>query len=270
VIALIDCHAHLHDAEFDGDRTAVIERAAAAGVTTIVTAGTDIAASRAAVALAEREPMVLATVGIHPHEAASTEDLQPLRELASSRRVVAIGEIGLDYHYDHSPRDVQRRRFAEQLDMSLDLGLPVVIHSRDADADTRAILAPWAARCRAAQVALPYGVMHCYSYGAERLAAYTELGLAISLPGIVTYPKAIEVQGSAQAANLDMLVLETDCPYLAPQSRRGRRNEPALIAETAARVAALRGITLEALAERTTANARRLFRIRNGSTLAPQ
>ncbi len=260
--ALIDCHAHLHDAEFDADRAAVIQRALAAGVTAIVTAGTDLVASRAAVELAEREPQVLATAGVHPHEAAAVKDLRPLRDLAASLRVVAIGEIGLDYHYDHSPRDVQRRRFAEQLDLALDLGLPVVIHSREADDDTRAILAPWADHCRAAGLAVPFGLMHCYSYGHDRLGDYTGLGLAISIPGIVTYPKAAEVQAAARAADLDLLVVETDCPYLAPQSRRGRRNEPALVAETAARIAALRGISLGELAERTTANARRLYRLR--------
>lgn len=267
MITLIDCHAHLHDREFDRDRSEVIRRAADAGVETIVSAGTDVATSAAAVELAETEARVMATAGIHPHEAGSAEpgDLERLSALAASPRVVAIGEIGLDYHYDHSARDVQRRCFAEQLDLALAIGLPVVIHSREADADTLSILSAWAARCRAtgSGLAEPFGVMHCYSYGPDRAGLYAELGLALSLPGIVTYPKAAELQATARVIALSSLVVETDCPYLAPQSHRGRRNEPALVAETAAKVAALRGISLEELAACSTANARRLFRLGN-------
>jgi TatD DNase family protein len=261
VIALIDCHAHLHDTDFDADRAEVIARAVAAGVQTIVTAGTDIATSQSGVELAECEPRVLATVGVHPHEAAAVRDLSPLVDLAASDQVVAIGEIGLDYHYDHSPRDIQRARFAEQLDLALRLSLPVVIHSREADEDTASILSRWSSDCRSTGFAWPFGVMHCYSYGPERLDAYLELGLAISFPGIVTYPKAVEVQMAAQAVPAEAIVVETDCPYLAPQSRRGRRNEPAMVAETAAKIAALRGTSLEELAARTTANAVRLLRL---------
>jgi len=263
VISLVDCHAHLHDPGFDQDRPEVLARAARAGVELIVTSGTDLGASAAAVALAEHEPSVWATVGIHPHEASAslTGDLERLEALAASERVVAIGEIGLDYHYEHSAREEQRQRFEQQLLLSDELSLPVVVHSRDAEADTFKILSAWSSRRSATGVALPYGLMHCYSYGPGRAAAYVSLGLLLSVPGIVTYPKASEVQQAAASIDLDWLVVESDCPYLTPQSRRGRRNEPALVVETATRVSALRSMSLEDLSACTTANARRLFHL---------
>jgi TatD DNase family protein len=260
---LIDCHAHLHDPAFDGDRAQAIARAFAVGVSLIISAGTDLATSAAAVVLAEHEARVLATAGIHPHEAAAARpgDVERIGGLAASERVVAIGEIGLDYHYDHSPRPIQRERFIEQLDLADRLLLPVVVHSRDADEDTLAILSSWAAERDAAGFERPFGLMHCYAYGPERAEAYLRLGLMISIPGIVTFPKAPAEHATASKVGIDSIVVETDCPYLAPQSRRGQRNEPALVAETARRVADLRGIGLEEVAERTTANARRLFRL---------
>lgn len=202
-------------------------------------------------------------MGIHPHEAQSTAaaDLDQLRALAGSSRVVAVGEIGLDFHYDHSPRDQQRRIFELQLELADELKLPVVIHSRDADLETFAILSAWARRRSDRQFVKPFGVMHCYAYGPERLGAYADIGFFISIPGIVTYPKADEAQQSAVLVDDEVFVLETDCPYLAPQSRRGRRNEPALLHETADRVAALRGASIEHVAQRSSANALRLYRL---------
>lgn len=269
MISLVDCHAHLHDPGFDSDRTEVLARAAAAGVSAIITAGTDVATSAAAVALAEHEPSVWATVGIHPHEAAVTtsEDLIRLEALAGSERVVAIGEIGLDYHYDHSPHAIQRARFEEQLELAGELGLPVVVHSRDADEDTFDILASWSSRQKARAAVPPFGLMHCYSYGRDRIDAYQSLEFFLSVPGIVTYPKADLSQGAAAAIDLDSLVIETDCPYLAPQSRRGRRNEPYLVRETAIKVAELRAIPLDEFSARTTANARRLFRLSESDSI---
>jgi len=219
--------------------------------------------SAAAVELAQRESAVWATVGIHPHQArqAQAADLDLLRTLAGSARVVAVGEIGLDFHYDHSPREQQLRVFELQLELADELSLPVVIHSRDADLDTFAILAAWSRRRSDRHSDGPFGVMHCYAYGAERLAAYADMGLFISIPGIVTYPKAEAAQQSAARVDEEVFVLETDCPYLAPQSRRGRRNEPALLRETAERVAALRGVHIEDVAKRSSANARRLYRL---------
>jgi TatD DNase family protein len=263
VIQLFDCHAHLHDSTFDGDREEALARAKEAGVASIVTAGTDIPSSAAAVALAEHEACVWAAVGIHPHEAtaSSVTDVKRLSMLAASERVVAIGEIGLDYHYDNSPRDQQRQRFEQQLDLATALHLPVVIHSRDADDDTFAILSAWRQRVEPNARVTPPGVMHCYSYGPGRTDSYTALGLLLSLPGIVTYPNAAAVREVATAVDLDYLVVETDCPYLAPQSRRGRRNEPALIRETAARIAGLRDMSLDEFSVRTSANAQRLFHL---------
>jgi TatD DNase family protein len=260
---LVDSHAHIQGREYAADRPAMLARARAAGVIAIVTAGDDLASSAAGCDLAKREPDVWATVGIHPHNAATApEDFsERLRTLAGSPRVVAIGEIGLDFYRDLSPRDVQCGVFERQLALADELRLPVVIHSRDADAATIAILEPWAAKRRAAGAAEPFGVMHCYAYGAERLPFYTGLGLYISIPGTVTYPQAALMQGAAVSAPLEMLVVETDCPYLTPQSRRGRRNEPALIAETASRIASLRAMEDADLRSITTENARRLYRL---------
>jgi TatD DNase family protein len=261
VIQLVDCHAHLHDSAFDSDRAEVLMRARESGVASIVTSGTDVATSAAAVALAEHEASVWATVGIHPHDAAasSAADVERLSFLAASDRVVAIGEIGLDYHYNHSPHDVQRQRLEQQLDLARALNLPVVIHSRDADDDTFAILSAWGQGSKTVENSVPAGVMHCYSYGPARAEDYVSLGFVLSLPGIVTYPNAASVRDVAAVRDLDHLVVETDCPYLAPQSRRGRRNEPAFVGETAARLAEVRGMSLDDVAARTTANARRLF-----------
>lgn len=261
MISLVDSHAHIHGSEFDSDRLEVIERATSAGVQTIVTAGTDVASSAAAVALAESVSSVWATVGIHPHEAAASTpaDDERLAALAGSGRVVAIGEIGLDFHYDHSPRDRQLRTFEEQLELADRLRLPVVVHSRDADADTFAVLSAWSSRRRSHGYPAPFGLLHCYAYGPTRAREYAALGLLISIAGIVTYPRAAELQQAAAVLEADQLLIETDCPYLAPQSRRGRRNEPALLIETAKRIADLRGTSLDALAECSTANARRVF-----------
>lgn len=187
--------------------------------------------------------------------------MEELRALAASHRAVAIGEIGLDFHYNHSGRQEQVRAFELQLELADDLGLPVVVHSRDADADTFAILSAWCTKRRQSRRTEPFGVMHCYAYGPDRMPEYAAMGLFISIPGIVTYPRADELQQTAASVDDEVFVLETDCPYLAPQSRRGRRNEPALLRETAERVAALRRVSLAALAARSSANAERLFRL---------
>jgi TatD DNase family protein len=263
VISLVDSHAHIHGAEFESDRPEVMARARAAGVDTIVTVGTDLASSMAALTLAKHDSGIWATAGVHPHEAeaASTEQLQRIEELAAALSLVAIGEIGLDYHYDHSPRAEQIRAFEDQLEIANRLELPVVVHSRDADDDTFGLLSSWSARRRSLGLPPPYGVMHCYAYGAARLDAYVELGMLISISGIVTYPRAEGVQAAAAVVADESLLIETDCPYLAPQSRRGRRNEPCLLPETATKVAAIRGVAVEIVAQQTTDNARRLFRL---------
>ena len=262
--AIIDAHAHLQSREFDTDRPAVLERAWAAGLHAVVNAGDDLDSSAAAVALAEADDRLFAAVGVHPH-AASTLDADTLRRLEdlarSSHRVVAVGEIGLDFYRNLSPPDAQRAAFRAQLALADGLGLPVVIHSRSAAEETWRILRDWAqARSRPA----PLGLMHCFEGDAALARRYVELGFLISIPGTVTYPKNSRVQEVAAALPPDAFTVETDCPYLAPQSRRGRRNEPGCIVETVAKIAELRGEDPAEVARRTAGNAARLFRLPGG------
>jgi TatD DNase family protein len=265
VIELFDTHCHLQARNFDADRAAVLARARAAGVTELVAIGESEGSSRAGVELAAADPRVWAAVGLHPHNArtAGPEFDARLAALARQPRVVAVGEIGLDYHYDRSPRDVQADLFRRQLGVGADAGLPVIIHSREAEADTLAILEAWSAGRRRSGARAPLGVMHCFGYGPEAAARFIDLGFMISIPGTVTYPKAEAVQAVARTVPDEWLVVETDAPVLAPQRHRGRRNEPAYLVQTAEAVAALRRIDLATLAARTRANAYRLFRLSN-------
>ena len=252
---LFDTHAHLHFPEFAGDLDAVLARARAAGVRRIVTIGTDVATSRAAVALAAREPDIWAAVGIHPHEAASADDtaLAEIERLASGVKVVAIGETGLDFFRDLAPRDAQERAFRAQLALARRAGKPVLIHCRDAHEETLALLAAEDVRDRG-------GIMHCFSGDLEIARRCLDQGLLISLAGPVTYPKPGALPEVARMVPADRLVVETDCPFLPPQPYRGKRNEPAYVAITAARVAELRGEPLADLAARMSDNARALLR----------
>lgn len=257
-VELFDSHAHLDFADFADDVDGVLTRARAAGVAGVIAVGSGrgLESRAAAAALAQRHADVWATAGIHPHDADLADDsaLDALRKLAVQPRVVAIGEIGLDYHYDHAPRPRQREAFVAQLRLAHELGLPVVIHTREADEDTLAIL-------RAEGVPRG-GVLHCFS-GDERLAgAALALGLHISFSGILTFPKADRLRAVARdVVPLDRTLLETDSPYLAPVPLRGRRCEPAYVVHTARKLAELHGTTLEATARITTANVRRLFRL---------
>jgi len=253
---VFDTHAHLHFPDFAGDLDAVLARARAAGVTRMLTVGTTVETSRAAIALAAREPDVWATVGIHPHDAAGADAaaLAELETLARSPRVVAVGEIGLDFFRNLAPRDAQERALRGQLDLARRLRKPVVIHCRDAHAPMLAILAEE----RVGEIG---GIMHCFSGDTAIAARCLDLGLLISLAGPVTYPNARALPEVARFVPADRLVVETDCPYLPPQPFRGKRNEPAYIAITVARVAELRGETVEALAPRLAENARDLFRL---------
>ena len=253
---LFDTHAHLHFPEFAEDLDAVLARARAAGVTRIVTIGTDVATSEAAIALAAREPGVWASVGVHPHDAqdADGEALAAIERLAAAPGVVAVGEIGLDYFRDLSPRDAQARVFRRLLDLARALGKPVVVHCRNAHDDVLRIL-------REARVQDVGGVMHCFSGDVAIARRCLDLGLLISLAGPVTYKNARGLPEVARFVPADRLVVETDCPFLPPDGHRGRRNEPALLPLTAARVASLRREDLIALAERTSDNARALFRV---------
>jgi TatD DNase family protein len=253
---LFDTHAHLHFPEFAGDLDAVLGRARAAGVRRMVTIGTDVATSRAAVALAAREPDVWAAVGIHPHEATSADDtaLVEIERLASAARVVAIGETGLDFFRNLSPREAQLRAFRAQLALARRAGKPVLVHCRDAHEETLSLLAAEGARGRG-------GIMHCFSGDLAIARRCLDLGLLISLAGPVTYPKPGALPEVARMIPSDRLVVETDSPYLPPQPYRGKRNEPAYVAITAARVAELRGEPLTDLAARMSENARTLFRL---------
>lgn len=251
---LFDTHAHLHFPEFAGDLGTVLERARAAGVRRMLTIGTDVGASRAAVALAARESDVWASVGVHPHDAgdADATALAEIEDLAAEPRVVAIGETGLDFFRNLSPRDVQERVFRAQLALARRVGKPVIVHCRDAHEETLAILAD-------ERVGETGGVMHCFSGDTAIARRCLDLGLVISLAGPVTYPKARALPDVATFVPGDRLVVETDCPFLPPQPYRGKRNEPAYLAITAARVAELRGEPLETLAARTSENAAKLF-----------
>ena len=251
---LFDTHAHLHFPEFAGDLGTVLERARAAGVRRMLTIGTDVETSRAAVGLAAREPDVWASVGVHPHDAgdADATALAEIEDLAAEPRVVAIGETGLDFFRNLSPRDAQERVFRAQLALARRVGKPVIVHCRDAHEETLAILAD-------ERVGETGGVMHCFSGDTAIARRCLDLGLLISLAGPVTYPKARALPDVATFVPGDRLVVETDCPFLPPQPHRGKRNEPAYLAITAARVAELRGESLQTLAARTSENAAKLF-----------
>ena len=253
---LFDTHAHLHFPEFAGDLDAVLARARVAGVRGMVTIGTDVATSRAAAALAEREPDVWAAVGIHPHEAADADEeaLAEIERLASAPRVVAIGETGLDFFRDRSPRSAQTRAFTAQVSLARRLGKPVLVHCRDAHAETITLLAAGGPLERG-------GIMHCFSGDLTVARRCIDLGLLVSLAGPVTYPKPGALLEVARMIPADRLVVETDCPFLPPQPYRGKRNEPAYLAITATRVAELRGEPLADLAARMSENARVLFRL---------
>jgi len=252
-MALVDTHTHLQHPKFDGDRAAVLERALSV-LDWIVVVGDNVATSRQAINLAGKR--VYATVGIHPHnaDASSDESLAAIRELASYPGVVAIGEIGLDYHYDLSARDRQREIFHRQLEIAVEFRMPVVIHCREAESDLAAIVEPMHRELSGA-------VAHCFGGGpgfAEQCLAW---GFHISFAGNVTFPKSVALREAARVVPIERLLIESDSPYLAPQHVRGRRCAPAFIVHTASFLANWRNVTIEELSERTTENARRLFRL---------
>jgi TatD DNase family protein len=254
---LVDTHCHLDPQYFPGGPGEVMARAKAVGVVgfVVIGVGRDLAPARAAVDLASRMPDIAsAAVGVHPHDAVTLTDeaYAELAALASRREVVAVGEIGLDYHYDHSPRDVQRATFARLVALARSVKKPIVIHTREAAADTLALLESEGARDVG-------GVIHCFSEDRAFAARALDLGFDVSFSGIVTFKNARDVQDVAAWAPLDRILVETDSPYLAPVPVRGKPCEPAYVAHTAARVAELRGIDVAELARATTANAERRF-----------
>jgi TatD DNase family protein len=252
---MIDSHCHLDDPAFADSPIAVIERAMTAGVELMLTI--DPAAD-----FLDRFPMLLGSAGVHPHEAASANDrtIPELRDRARHPTIVAIGEIGLDYHYDFAPRDVQRRVFAAQLELAAELGLPVIIHTREAWDDTFAVLADhWLGPVPASGLKSPTGIMHCFSGGPSEARRSEEMGFYLAFGGVITFPKADEIREAARTASLDRLLLETDAPYLAPVPFRGKRNEPSYLPRTAERLAEVRGVPVAEIDRVTTANFRRLF-----------
>jgi TatD DNase family protein len=259
---LADSHCHLDHEQFDADRDAVIERALEAGVGCMVAIGTGDGPPdlETGIRLADRYEAIYATVGVHPHDAskASAETFRQMAELLRHPKVVALGEIGLDYHYDFSPRDTQRGVFVEQMRVASDARKPIVIHTREAWEDTLGLIEKhWT------PTGLP-GIMHCFSGGPAEAARCVELGFYLSFGGIVTFPKALELQEAARVAPADRILVETDAPYLAPVPRRGKRNEPAYMVETARKLAGLRGETPEWIAEVTTGNLRRILSLQLG------
>lgn len=263
---MIDSHCHVDDGAFDADREAVIARARAAGVRHLLAIGSGDGPPdlEAGIRLAEVYPEFSATVGVHPHRAsvADAETFSRLPALCRHPKVVGFGEIGLDYHYDFAPRDVQQNVFVRQMEVAREARLPMVIHSRDAWDDCfRLIESHWDSTIG--------GIFHCFSGGVGEMRRCVELGFHLGLGGVITYPKATNVQDAAREAPADRLLLETDCPYLAPVPFRGKRNEPAHLAHTAARLAELRDVSLAEIDELTTANFQRLFTRAHLSTKGP-
>jgi len=254
VIALIDSHCHVAEPEYDADRNAVLARARAGGVRSMIVAaaGGTLETNRRATETAAREPDCYAVVGVHPHDARLVDDgvLDAIREFARRPRVVGIGETGLDFHYDHSPRQRQIAEFHRFCALARECSLPVVVHSRAAVDETLDVLR---------EEDVGHGVMHCFSYDAEAARRFLDLGLYVSFSGILTFRNAADVREAARHVPLDRLLVETDSPYLAPEPRRGGRNEPLRVVDVARGLADELGKSLEEIAERTTENARRLF-----------
>lgn len=254
---LIDSHCHIDDARFDTDRDAMLTRAHAGGVERFVTIGCDLETSRAALSLAQRYPFISATVGVHPHEVKLIQEgwYDELRSLARSDRVVAYGEIGLDYHYDHSPREIQRLRFREQVQLARELRLPIVIHTREAQEDTIAILKEEKAHELG-------GVFHCFSGDALLAKDALDLGFYLSFSGVITFQNSSMLRDIVRTVPMDRVLVETDAPYLTPVPHRGKRNEPAYVRHVADKIAELHGISVQDVEEATTQNTRSLFRIK--------
>lgn len=253
-MTLVDSHCHLDDKQFDPDRDDVIEKARQAGVERMMAIGTGNGPPdlEAGLRLARQYPFIYATIGVHPHDAAraTPETFAALEALAGDEKVLAIGEIGLDYHYDFSPRDVQAAVFVEQLKIARGAGKPIVIHTREAWEHTLRLLQEnWSGG----------GIMHCFSGGAAEARQALDLGFHLSFGGVVTFPKAQMLREAARMAPEDRLLVETDAPYLAPVPHRGKRNEPAFMVETVRRLAEVRGVHAERIAEVTTANFEKLL-----------
>lgn len=253
----IDSHSHLDDRRYDQDRDILIKSLKENKVDIAINIGADLESSINSVELANKYDNIYAVIGVHPHSASEVtlETLDRFRAMSKNEKVVAIGEIGLDFYYDNSPRDLQRKWFKEQLELAKELNLPVVIHSRDASQETFDTI-------KEAQDGKLRGVMHCFSGSLEMAKEYMKLGFYISIAGPVTFKNARVVREVAEAVPLDKLLIETDCPYLTPEPYRGKRNEPMFVRYVAERIAKIKNISVEEVAEHTSRNTKELFGIK--------
>lgn len=252
---LIDSHAHLDDEKFDLDREYLIENLKKNGIELVVNVGADMESSRKSVNLANLYDNIYAVVGFHPHAAKemTDESLKEIENLSKDKKVLAIGEIGLDYHYDNSPRDIQRRCFKRQIRLAKRLDMPIVVHTREADRDTLEILKEESQGLR--------GIIHCFSSDRAQLEEYLKLGFFIALGGPLTFKKTDELKEVAKVVPIEKLLVETDAPYLAPHPYRGKRNEPMFVKQTANLIAELKGMTIEDLTLQTNKNTKKIFNI---------
>ena len=261
---LIDSHAHLDMPAFNGDRDQVLTRARKQGGSAIINVGVNLESSRASLNIAQRHPNIFTTVGFHPNSAYEMKegDLNLIGELAENSKVVAIGEIGLDFYRKSSPRQRQLEVLQQQLNLAAELGLPVVIHCRNAHKEVLDIIAPWAKSIsRSDGYNYGLGVMHCFSGNMMLAQSYTKMGFLISLPGSITYPSARDKVEVAQKLPLDKLLVETDSPFLAPQIHRGQRNEPSYVSLVVNKIAEVRQIPADTVAQTTAQNAINLFHL---------
>lgn len=251
---MIDSHAHLNDPAFAEDVEVVVDRAKVAGVETIINVGYDLTSSQRAVELAERFSNLWAVVGLHPHDAKdwTVELRESLKGLLKHPKVLALGEAGLDYYYDHSPREKQRQVFREQLALAQEMGMPVVIHSREATKDTMDIVEEYRE--------VPC-LLHCYGGSLETAVLYEKMGHYFSFGGPITFQNAHKLREVASGIPLERILLETDCPYLTPHPHRGKRNEPAHLPLVAKKLAEIHGCTLKEIVEQTVQNTRTFFRL---------
>ena len=248
---IIDSHAHYDDSAFDNDRYELLDGLFSGDICKIVNVGCSVKSSYSSAELAEKYPQIYASAGLHPDSADEIDRLSEIKELCSRKKVVAVGEIGLDYHYENHSRDIQKRAFEEQLRLAEEVSLPVIIHSRDAWEDTMDILRKYR----------PKGVMHCFSGSAEIAEEIVRMGMYVGFTGVVTFKNAKKALRALEAVPLDRLLVETDCPYMAPEPNRGKRNFSGNLPYTIGAMAAAKGVSPEEMAEITAENAERLFNI---------
>jgi TatD DNase family protein len=260
---IFDTHAHLDMPHFDTDREEMIERAQDAGVSLINTIGIDVESSRKAIELAEKHPGVVASIGLHPNESAlvSKEDIDRLKQLSKHPRVVAIGELGLDYYRDETPRDAQLKVLRWELALAQEVRLPIIIHCRQAQEFLMPVIGEWCDSYLLPEDK-PRGVLHCFGSDAQTAEWYIKRGFYISIGAYIGYPSSSQLRETLSSLPVERLVVETDCPFLPPQKYRGKRNEPAYTVITVGVLADIKNVTVEEMAEQTTRNAIKLFNIR--------